>query len=185
MIKGNIVVLIILVSSLVAITNAVQDSIIMGPYKVSFDIGQERGVDYTVDNVTTTIAESPDGYPQMIYRALFKNSTYLVNAEIDILQTDSPYNNSTSVSDLKTLMESGFSGYWTALKWNNRPIDKVPGILVELKDSNGTQDKAYSAAYHLPNENDTSVLIYSSMPLHPETGKLLDTIHVERIEKAT
>ena len=182
MIKEKIIVLLILAISLVAIANAVQDNIIMGPYKVSFDSGLKRGANYTVDNVTNMSGDSLDGYPESVYSALLKNSTSTINAEIDLIYADSPQNSTSNSSSLKTLMESGLSGYWTTIRWNNRTIDKMPGELAELKDSNGTQ--AYSAAYYLPNENETSVLIYSSWPWNT-TAELLDTIHVERIAKAT
>ncbi len=177
--KERWIALLILIMSSISVSNAALDSIPMGPYKVSFDIGQHREVDYRVSNVTITPWETPNGNLETFYHAGLGNKKSLLDADIVIIHADLPYKSSMSGSDMKSFMESIFSSYWTPLRWSERTIDKAPGELAELKNSEGAH--RYMAAFMLPNEDNTIVLISSNWPWHPDTTNLLDSIHIERI----
>lgn len=180
MYKVRIAVLLVLAISLIAVVNAVPDSVVMGPYKVSFDIGQKPGVDYTAGNITTASGETLDGYPETFYDAALINTTSGWRVNIGINYMNLPVKLSPSIPGERTYLESEFGSYWTLNRWIDRTIDKIPGELAEVKNPAGSL--AYVAVYCLPGENDTLVEIWSFWPWYPDTAKLLDTIHIERVK---
>lgn len=172
--------MLIIAISLISFANAVPDSVIVGPYKVSFDIGMP-GVDYRVNIFPPSFSEALNGDKRTTYIVDFNNTTTERFAGISIMVT----NGSRAVYDWKnvpewkryTTLPSGYSGTDTA----ERIIDNIPGMIIKGQDYSD-RSNVYVAAYQLPAENNTIVILMSWWPWYPDTTNLLNTIHVERVK---
>lgn len=179
--NGKMVIgLIVMAISLIAIANAAPDNIVMGPYNVSFDIGQ-RGVGYTVYTLPPKYSETLSGYKEASYYFVLLNSTAGNTAVVEIRTTDEPANEITpdwfGEDALRSTLPSGLD----YVKSAHRVIDGNPGVVVEAF-SPAEKTKSYFVSYKITKENSTDVTIVTRWPWYPDTAKLLDTIHVERVK---
>lgn len=162
---------------------AVPDSVITGPYNISFSLGIPKDA-YKIEVEEPKVSESLAGEPSETYTInLIKiNSTMPCLAMIDIykmIQIVLPAEQrlSVNINEVKSL---GLSGVQGAM----REIDGKDGVVCSgLQISNGIPETTYFADYYI--SANEKVLIYSGIPWDEGTLSLLKTIHIERINATT
>ena len=182
---------------LIVPVSAEPESIVMGPYKVSFDTGLPAS-DYTTYIAPAVNLVGFAGTPYARY-------SIWINKTVDACSKDkmneticykpfdtisvAEYQAPVSSDYIKRLMEHDLQllaplGYSEALIMN-RTIDNTSGIVGRC--SKLLPDKTYIQSRYLstPNRNDTScevvIIIGSSPKIDQRTENIIDTIHLEKI----
>ena len=160
------------------ITAAEQDSVILGPYRVSFDLGIPR-THYTTEIGGPETSESLNGSSMTDYT--LDIYTYSGSAKISLDIYDAPSLNLSEKPMEKVLLETAkpnaFQGAITTSAV--RQIDGTDGAVISI-DVGG--HSGYIAGYQ-PNINGSNlVTMMSTIPWDEGTLSLLNTIHVEPAE---
>lgn len=163
------------------ISSAVPDSVITGPYNISFDLGLPKD-GYKIDVKEPKSSETLGGEATEIYSFTLVplNNTTASSLLYLVIhtgkQTVVPSAQRVSLS-MRELVSLGFKEVDGAA----RQIDGKDGVVcsgLELRD--GQMRTTYYADYYL--SDDEKVLFYSGIPWDDGTLQLLKTIHVEKID---
>jgi len=163
--------------------SAVPDSVITGPYNISFDLGLPKDV-YTVTVADPKEKESLGGEKSTEYVVSIKNDTGLTRFAMITLR----YGTVGTVL-LPDEMQSSMLSYTREIGLKNietseREIDGKRGAIVagDMYIS-GLDVNIYQASYYP--FNDTVVFINSGYPWEEGTLSLLKTIHIEKINSTS
>jgi hypothetical protein len=165
---------------LMSVSSAKQESLIMGPYKVSFDLNTTQK--YEINNTEVKYGETYGGTEYVRYNREVKN-----NSNLGVIIQTTYYTDTMnkdvydSKSDLETVFQN-LDNYYN-IKSYERLIDDQPGALVVGKNLEG--DSLFAAGYwpKLNLSGDTQMVIISTYPWENGTLSLLKTIHVEMVGK--
>ncbi|OPY52725.1 MAG: hypothetical protein A4E48_01014 [Methanosaeta sp. PtaU1.Bin060] len=168
-----------------AVATAVPDSIVMGPYKVSFDLGLPKDA-YSITVKEPKTTESLSGDISTKYKAGILNNTDILRfAYIDLSLRDKkqPTPTPEKLEDsLRSalLNESRISNIETS----QRTIDGLPCAVVSYEFlAKGTRKtvKVFMAEYFPKiDKGSLNCIISSSYPWDEGTLALLQTIHIEK-----
>ncbi len=186
MCRERMVILLILAVSSASIAYATSDIVDMKQYKVFFDIGQ-HGKDYNANIFPPDYSEGSSGEKQTSYRFILENSTSgdiltvrimaVEKAYVPFTALDSFTIDTLSLKSIMNLVPEGFA----YISSDRRVIDGRLGVVIKAKNLDNRKT-GYFAQYSLPGENDIIITVLSYWPWYPDTLKLLDTIHVERVK---
>jgi hypothetical protein len=163
--------------------SAVSDSVITGPYNVSFDLGLPKNI-YNIDVKNPKSSETLGGAASKTYPFLvqIKNTTTQNSAIASIyvvisVEKQAVVPSAQRVSlNRKEIEALGYFGVQGAA----RQIDGKDGVVCSgLELVNGRTPLTYFADYYLSNSE--KVFIYSGIPWDEGTLQLLKTIHVEKV----
>lgn len=154
---------------------AVPDSVVTGPYNVSFDLGFSS-YDIVKDPIKNT--ETLEGNKYTVYSMTIYNGSYRDSgiAIIGITEFEEDQKFPTNEAAVKSF-RTAYTGAAT------RSIDGTTGIITSSKLDNGIT--IYLAIYHPtfdPKRLNASVI--SNYPWDEGTLSLLKTIHIEKLEKS-
>ena len=170
--------IIVLSLLLVSVSLAKHESLIMGPYKVSFDLNTTQ--EYKVNNATNKPSETYCGVKYETY------TTVLYNNNNFALITIASFADKMNKNDIQYNVEDFLRGLnYYNIETHNRTIDNQSGVLSVGVDSNG--DCMFAAQYWptFNTSGDTNVLIESNYPWDNETLSLLKTIRIKLICNTT
>jgi hypothetical protein len=162
------------------LASAVPDSVITGPYNVSFDLRLPEDA-YKIDVKNPESSETLGGAASETYSftVQIKNMTASNSAMVNIYvakQAVVPSAQRVSLNR-KEVVDLGFLGVQAAA----RQIDGKDGVVCsgfELED--GKTFITYFADYYLSNSE--KVFVYSGIPWDEGTRQLLKTIHIEQFK---
>ncbi len=174
----RMVLIIILSLFLISVSLAKHESLIMGPYQVSFDLNTTK--EYRVNNTTAKHSETYCGAKYDTYTTLLNNNNEfaLITVAYFVDKMNKSYDTKSNENFLEGLKYHDIKTY-------NRTIDNQSGILSVGENSNG--DCMFAVQYW-PTFNTsgyTNVLIESNYPWNNEMLDLLKTIRVELICNTT
>jgi len=170
------------------LTVGVPDSVMTGPYRISFDLGLPHDV-YSVNLDDPVIDETLGGVKREQYSITIMNDTGLPFLTISVMKLGEAEPGITGSAILQTLdfLDSNdprISGYQSDV----RTIDGSSGAIASMTFA-ATGDIYYSlyhAVYALPSDPaSTTVQIVSAYPWNEGTLELLKTIHVEELRGST
>ncbi len=166
---------------------AVPDSMVMGPYKVSFDSGFEKS-DYNISIKDPIFDETLSGVKRTIYSMeIINKKLSFPRASISIVALENATQQGISGSDIKENLISLDSGpHVSNLRSSERILDGSNGAIVSGLlniDINGTTilTDFYHAMYPLKFDSRSMVEIVSLYPWDEGTLNLLKTIHIEKL----
>ena len=153
------------------------ENVVMGPYKVSFDIGNVGY--YTINLEPPSKSENFESTPYTLYEA-FINGTSPLQVSIGIQSYSMPVlNNAEGAirSTLKSISQTCGEPIITT-----RRIDGKPGALGIVNCTGSKMNMfLYPLDYYPENKTMTSdVVIISTYPWNGGTSALVKTIHVEK-----
>jgi hypothetical protein len=160
------------------LASAVPESVIAGPYNISFDLGLIKDA-HKIEIKEPESSETLGGAATKIYTFYIKinNTTAPSSAMISVYvakQTALPSSRrlSLNIEEVKSLGLLGVHG-------EARQIDGKDGVVCEgFEMIGGKMERTYFADYYLSNSE--KVFIYSGIPWDEGTLQLLKTIHIER-----
>jgi hypothetical protein len=164
---------------LVSVSSAKQESLTMGPYKVSFDLNTTQ--EYSINNtIPVQYGETYGGTSYVIYQIIINDSnnsaSILVNYFANQMEKD--------IDTIKSNIESSSYEHNKYDRTYYRTIDGKLGVLGV--GENYAEDSPQFYAEYWPMFNvsgDTGIRIFSSYPWDDGTLSLLKTIHVEMVGK--
>lgn len=183
----QMILLSILIVCVLPIATAVPDSVINGPYKISFDLGSSRDA-YNVTVNAPVIDETLGGDKRMEYSVTVSNKTEFYRFFIiDIKTIDEELPIIASGSEIEAALKSlnANDPRNSNFQSDTRMIDGMSGAVASMSrkfDSDIVID-VYSGMY--PSAFDpkhTYVNILSTYPWNEGTLQVLKTIHIERIQ---
>lgn len=148
---------------------------VVGPYKISFSLPDD--IDVAV-NKTTEDTESFYGVRYTNYLLRLEDSLNLDNialiavAQFEKSDRDLILEDSGLIEVMKNLGYTDVSSY-------NREIDGSPGFLA-VGTTKFFLSNGYAFTYHL--DEQTRVLVISTLPWDDGTSMMLRTLHVEKVE---
>ena len=163
---------------------AVPDSVMNGPYNISFDIGFPLDA-YTKEIKDPVQTESLSGVISTKYSVKIQNKTGLTKfAQIDVTRKDKA-DVLPSESDLKLIMNYAANELnGKNVETSTRSIDGTVGGILSLDylvPGLNSYIKMYSVMYYPEKESAyTSVIITSVYPWDDGTLSLLKSIHIDR-----
>lgn len=160
------------------LASAVPDSVITGPYNISFDLGLPKDV-YTKTAEDPKETESLGGESQTKYSIKIENksdSLQLISISMTEYAQEQTGASATSAEMEKVLKKMFPSSANTA----SRTIDEKHGVIAEYSSSGIT---LYTAVYW-PNARLFALLV-STYPWDEGTLSLLKTIHIEKINSSS
>lgn len=176
------ILLLVLIAFTLPVVNAVPDSVVTGPYKVSFDLGLKSD-EYKVNVTDPEITETLGGDKRTEYRViLYVMTNDYRGAVITIKNFENPIPIYTASAWEQSLKED--DPRILNFKSDTRMIDGVNGAVASLtaRYDKDTFIDIYSAVYQpLFDPEYTVVKVSSYCPWNEGTLQLLKTIHVERI----
>jgi hypothetical protein len=167
---------------LVTAASAKYESLIIGPYNISFDLNTTRN--YSLSNATKQ-SETYCGAKYDTYTIILSNKS---NSAL-ITIADFKNKIDKGINNIQSNFEDYLRGlnYYNNIVTYNRTIDNQSGVISVGLNSNG--DPMFAAQYWAkrnsssikkPNaSSETNVLIMSNYPWDDGTLNLLKTIHVE------
>jgi hypothetical protein len=183
--KHLIFAMVLATLSISSVVSAVPDSVVTGPYNVSFDIGLTRN-DYNVTMPTPKATESLSGDKLTEYSIIIMNysgSYRFIEIKIRHLEgakVSTAMNGADFVEYLDSLYKNDPSISW--FQSSTRTIDNSSGGIAQMKviiDSKHIVE-GYEAYYQTVLDPNTAVRIASFYPWDEGTLKLLKTIHVKQ-----
>lgn len=159
---------------------SVLDSVITGPYNLSFDLNRTKNIDYlvTIDDIKET--ESLSGDKHIVYGMKIADMNYTSTfATITLIHDEKERQSITpaeTVLGLKNLINdiSNTRNIETA----TRTIDSTIGAVGSFECAIG---KVYAAIYFPTIDPHLEAAILSSYPWDEGTLSLLKTIHIDKI----
>jgi hypothetical protein len=199
-IKVISVMLLLLGALLINISMAEPYGIRLGPYIVSFDMGQPLSAYNITVEPTKEIKEEPPHTRDIFYLINIQNNssdlmksvesgTLLDSVFIQIVNVifDPTYvsgesvmgSGESNIRDLKNMLQE--KDYNLNIKMDKLLIDGQDGAILsyEHKLAQNFTEKIFEAAYRSSIDNNTLVMIYSTYPWDEGTSQLLRTIHIE------
>jgi hypothetical protein len=171
-------ILLILIMSLllIMVSSAKQESLTMGPYKVSFDLNTTDK--YYVSHGPINHEETYGGIKYVMFTGFISsNGSSYANIEITCVDSNEIDRSlDKAKSGIKDLLQANGFHY---VDIYNRVINGEPGILEVGKNYGG--DVLFCASYWLL--NNTCIMIQSNYPWDDGTLSLLKTIRVELVGK--
>ena len=175
----KLLLILILSLMLVSVSSAKQESLIMGPYKVSFDLNTTQK--YCINNtMPATYGETYEGISFVIYNTIISATND--SAEISVFyyahKMDKNLDRTKSdITDSSISWSFDFDLY-------DRIIDGQSGVL-GVGESDQLGGSVFNAIYWpaFNTTGDTKVQIMSFLPWNDGTLSLLKTIHVEMVGK--
>jgi hypothetical protein len=178
----------VLIAFVLPVVNAVPDSFVTGPYKVSFDLGLPQDA-YSVTKNAPVIDETLGGEKRIEYSVMINNKTglyrfmtigikHLNESNTGAVFTGEMIEEVLASKDSDDPRISGFSS-------DTRTIDGADGAVASMTlrlEQDNILD-GYHAAY-MPSfdyRKQTFVEVVSSYPWNEGTLQLLKTIHVELV----
>jgi hypothetical protein len=177
------ILLIVLIAFVLPVVNAVPDSFVTGPYKVSFDLGLKSD-EYTVNVTAPVITETLGGDKLIQYSVLINPGTYFGAAiKIEYSEGERPI---TTGRDWELVLKSsaGDDPRVSRIVSDTRTIDGASGAIASaiVKLDTETIVDEYHAFYQAPfDPTHILVEIASYYPWDKGTLQLLKTIHVEKV----
>jgi hypothetical protein len=169
---------------LATIASAVPDSVITGPYKISFDIGLTRN-DYRVTVSTPLNTESLGGNKSIEYSIKMINNTGATRAAFISLYCYEDQQIILTPSELVgSFRDALYDDNARNIDSATREIDGVSGAAASCDNyiSNLGYVKTYLAEYYPAFDNlHIKCMIASTYPWDEGTLQLLKTIHIEKI----
>lgn len=166
--------------------NAVPDSVVTGPYKISFDLGFPKDA-YNIREDAPVIDETMGGDERTEYSVTISNKSISYNfisiSLISVQNQDLSLATSSIIEDVlrsNNADDPRISGF----KSDSRIIDGMNGAVASMGTEleSGLVLSVYQAMYQAPfDPKATMVNIYSSYPWNEGTLQLLKTLHVEKI----
>jgi hypothetical protein len=174
-------ILVVLFTSAIVCADPISE--VVGPYKISFDLGLPHNSYY--GNVSTKESESLSGAKETIYIInIYGEGTLLWKPEIEIDLTQYNYElKILSATELENILKGilsnqPLSGYATA----TREIDGTVGAIASHNVNKILYSEPwYSAIYYPTCDNHLVCTIDSSFPWDEGTLNLLKTIHIEKV----
>ena len=164
---------------LVSVSLAKEESLIMGPYKVSFDLNTTQK--YSINNtIPVEYGETYGGIPYVVYRTIISAKNDSAAIYVNYFANKMNTNNDKTKSEIRDSSSSWFFDF----DIYDRIIDGQSGVLgVGESDRLGGSvfDAIYWSAFNTT--GDTKVKITSFLPWENGTLSLLKTIHVEMVGK--
>jgi hypothetical protein len=172
---------------------AVPDSMITGPYNVSFDLGLPKSA-YDIEIAPPDQQESLNGDISTVYLMTIDNSNksdistcmIVLSASNSQLPTASPQTLERTARN-----ELGKMDFISNIESSIRIIDGSNGAIASGDSSilgKGNEFKEYNAMYNVktgPNPRHLVCSIFSSYPWEEGTLSLLKTIHIEMVNATT
>ena len=162
---------------LISESSARPESVIMGPYKVSFDLNTTQK--YTINVSQPESGQTYGGVKFVMYEMWLENTSLnysLASIGVTFFGTSMDGSAQVMKSEIQEYLSS--KGYYSNKDYD-RIIDKKPGILGVGENPN--RITLFQALYW--SHDDTKVDIISIYPWEPETLGLLNSIHVELTDK--
>lgn len=179
------IVLLILAISLVSSANAMPNIVDLRQYKVFFDF-EQRDENYIANIFQPSYSETLSGASQTSHKVSLENLTSRDTLTISIATVEKPSISfaapvifTTDTLSLRSIMDLVPKGF-AYICSDRRVIDGSLGVVIEVKNLNDRKT-GYFAQYRLPGESDAIITVLSYWPWYPDTLKLLDTIHVEKV----
>jgi len=177
------ILLLVLIAFVLPIVNAAPDSVVTGPYKVSFDLGL-RSDEYAVNVTAPVITETLGGDKLTQYSVLINPGTYF-GAAIKIEYSEEKRAIITGPDwELVLKSSAGDDPRVSGIVSDTRVIDGASGAIVSamVKLDSETIVDEYHAIYQAPfDPTHALVIITSYYPWDKGTLQLLKTIHVEKV----
>lgn len=154
------------------LASAVPDSVITGPYNVSFDFGFDSYdiVEKPITNTETLEGNKYTAYSMTIYNGSYHDSGIAI---IGITEFEEDQNFPTNEAAVKT-----FKNAYTDA--TTRSIDGTTGIITSTELDNGIT--IYLAIYHPAfNPKRLNATVISNYPWDEGSLSLIKTIHIEKI----
>jgi hypothetical protein len=153
------------------------DSVIAGPYKISFDLGiSHDAYNVTVDDPKST--EKLNGDKITTYKINIKNSTPFTFDLVDITlehQDAALYSQTlSSVRQSEVIYKQALESEYNRVETATREIDGTWGIVANV------ENYYYCIIYYPPADNHLKIVVSSTYPWDEGTLQLLKTIHVEK-----
>lgn len=169
----------LLVALLSIATNAENDTVIAGPYKVSFDLG------LTKDIYQTAVTEMPS-IGSLSYYIIITNDTNALAMGITYHEKElvrpSPEEFELNTRSVLSVSDSS-KVQMKNIETHSLQIDNTTGGMASADKyyENGSSTKQYIIQYMPAFDNNNIITIASSYPWEI-TGKFLNTVHVENID---
>ena len=167
-----------------SIVNAVPDSFVTGPYKISFDLGTPNK-NYSVVSNDPVIDETLGGEKRTDYSVTISNETEAHFMTIGIITVETRNPSIITGSQLEEYLKQSNANdpRISDFQSSSRTIDSMSGAVtsMNMKMDSGMVVSVYSAMY--PTVFDPSNSMVNIMSLYPwneGTLQLLKTIHVEK-----
>jgi len=177
----RILPILILFLLLVSLSSAKQESLIMGPYKVSFDLNTTQA--YNINNaIPATYGETYGGISYVTYTTQINDSN---NTALIIISYFSSNQMDKEIYAMKSSIQDSLSNspYYDSDIYD-RTIDGNAGILGVGENFKGDSQRFLAEYWPMFNASgDTKIRIQSGYPWENGTLSLLRTIHVELIGK--
>lgn len=173
----RISIILILSLLLVSVSSAKQESLTMGPYKVSFDLNTTQ--EYSINNtIPVEYAETYGGISYVIYQTKINDSNNIAFITVNHFSSNQM---NKDIDEMKSNIRDVLSNspYYDCDTYD-RIIDGKSGVLGVGENYEG--DSNWFLAEYWPMFNmssDTKVSINSYYPWYDGTLSLLKTIHVE------
>jgi hypothetical protein len=166
---------------------AVPDTVMNGPYNISFDLGLPHDV-YTVITKDPVVKESLIGAGSELYSSKIQNKTDTKRfAQIDVtrFETQNPLPSESDILILAKIVIREISGAKN-VETLTRSIDGTTGgvVAMDLPVSNQYL-RIYSSMYYPPKDSGYTYVIITSTYPWGETLQLFNTIHVEYTGSST
>lgn len=182
----HFILLFVLIAFALPVVNAVPDSVVTGPYKVSFDLGLPQGA-YSVTENAPVMDETMGGDERAEYSVTISNKStsnkFITISLISVKNLDLSLATSSIMEDVlrgNSADDPRISGF----KSDSRIIDGMNGAIasMNMELDSGRVLSVYNAIYQAPfDPKATMVNILSSYPWNEGTLQLLKTLHVEKI----
>jgi hypothetical protein len=179
---------ILIFAALIAVSfaaSAAPDSVVTGPYKVSFDIGLTRD-SYNVTVPDPVIDETLGGEKRVEYSALILNRTgdsRYITISIRELEKGFPIKPTGSMLEAALKLIDENDPHVSGFRSSTRTIDGMDGAVASYTIDGGSGDilDLFDAVY-APAIAPMNMLveIISKYPWNEETLRMLKTIHVEK-----
>lgn len=166
---------------------AVPDSIITGPYNISFDLGLPDDTYVLLEN-DPVVEETLSGYNRTEYSIILANISDIYNfIKIYVISMGSKTPTQATSIMLEESLKKDYANdpSYFNFESGSRTIDNMPGAVasMESKSDSGQIKTVYVAAYLAPfDPRSTIVNILSLYPWNEGTLKLLKTIHIDKID---
>lgn len=167
------------------LVSAVPDSVVTGPYKISFDIGLTRS-DYNVTVAPPVMDETLGGDKRTDYSVRIANRTGLGRgASISVRTIENGNAGVLTGSDIAQALSLQYTNdpRYSNIQTAARTIDGVSGAVLSVNYATDSRTviTGYEAMYPLAFDRSSIVDIYSLYPWNEGTLQLLKTIHIEKI----
>jgi len=169
------------------LTVGVPDSVMTGPYRISFDLGLPHDV-YSVDLDDPIIDETLGGVKRERYLITITNDTGLSFLTISVIKSGVAVPGISGSAILQALDSLDSDPRISGFQSDIRTIDGTSGAIASgtFASTEGIYITLYHAAYMLPSDPaSTIVQIVSTYPWNEGTLQLLKTFHVEELRGST